>query len=279
MTQPDVRHEQIIRPPSGLDVNLGELWAYRELFWALAMRSILGRYRQTVIGILWAVVRPVVTMVTLTVVFHRVGGMASQGPPYLLLALAGVVPWLLFWQCVTGSTTSLVTSSEMIKKVYFPRLIIPAAACITALVDFVVSLGVFAVMMILLGFAPTWRLALLPAAGLLALAAALGPGLWLSALNARYRDVMHLVPFLMTVGMFISPVGYASSQVGESWRLVYSLNPMVCVIDSFRWVLLSGAAGGVGVAGFGLSISVAAALLVSGLAVFRYMERTFADVI
>lgn len=278
MSQPNVGHEYIIRPPSSLSVNVRELWAYRELFWALAMRSILGRYRQTIIGILWAVVRPVVTMVTLTVVFNRVGGMTSDGPPYLLLALAGVAPWLLFQQCVAGGTMSLVTSSEMIKKVYFPRLIIPAAACITALVDFLVSLAVFVAMMLILGWAPTWRLALLPAVTVLAIMAALGPALWLSALNARYRDVMHLVPFLMTIGMFISPVGYASGRVAPAWRLLYSLNPMVAVIDSFRWVLL-GEGGGVGPAGMALSAGVIVLLLASGLTVFRYMERTFADVI
>ncbi len=279
MTQPDVRHEHIIRPPRGLDLNVRELWDYRELFGALAKRSILGRYRQTVIGILWAVIRPVVTMITLTVVFSRVGNFTSDGPPYKLLALAGVVPWLLFWQSVTGGTASLVTSSEMIKKVYFPRLIIPAAACITALVDFAVSLAVFAVMMIILGWLPTWRLVLLPAVSLLAILTALGPALLLSALNARYRDVMHLVPFLMTLGMFISPVGYASGQVAGPWRWAYSLNPMVAVIDAFRWVLLGGDSGGMPAACFGLSIGVAAVLLVGGLAVFRYMERTFADVI
>jgi len=278
MSQPNARHEYVIRSPRGLDVNFRELWEYRELFGALAMRAVLGRYRQTIIGVLWAVVRPVVTMVTLTIVFNRVGKMASGDTPYLLFALAGVVPWLLFSHCITGASASLVTSAEMIKKVYFPRLIIPAAACMTALVDFLVSLAVFAAMMLIVAWAPTWRLVLLPAATLLALLAALGPALWLSALNARYRDVMHLVPFLMTIGMFISPVGYASGQVAGPWRWLYSLNPMVSVIDSFRWVLV-GDAGGVGAAGFGLSVAVVAALLVSGLAVFRYMERTFADVI
>ena len=278
MSQPNARDAHVIRPPRGLALSFRELWQYRELFGALAMRAILGRYRQTVIGVLWSVINPVVTMVTLTIVFNRVGNMSSGDTPDLLCALAGVAPWLLFQQCVTEASASLVTSAELVKKVYFPRLIIPAAACVTALVNFAVSLAVFAVMMLIVGWAPTWRLALLPVVTLLALLAALGPALWLSALNARYRDVMHLVPFMMTIGMFISPVGYPSSEVAGPWRLLYSLNPMVSVIDSFRWVLVGGS-GGVGAAGLGLSVGVVAALLVSGLAVFRYMERTFADVI
>ena len=267
---------RVIRPPRGLQLDLAELWAYRELLGVMAWRNVLARYKQTVMGVLWAILRPVVTMAVFTLVFHRLAGLESGGGPYALMALAGVLPWQLFSQSVTGCTSSIVTSAEMIKKVYFPRLIIPASACAVALLDFLIGLAVFGVVMAIYGQPVTWALAALPVWALFGLIAALGPGLWLSALNARYRDVTHVVPFLLSVGLFLSPVGYARGIVPDAWRWAYALNPMVGVIEGFRWSLLGGE---LHAATLAISGGVAAGLFVSGLAFYQTMQRRFADVI
>ena len=276
MSESTGQFERVIQRPRGVQLNLRELWAYRELLRALAWRSILARYKQTVMGVLWAVIRPVVTMVVFTLVFHNLAGLESGAAPYALMALAGVLPWQLFSQSVTGCTSSVVTNAEMIRKVYFPRLAIPASACAVALVDFMIGLAVVAVAMVIYAQPVTWQLAVLPLSVLLGLVAALGPGLWLSALNVRYRDVTHLVPFIISVGLFITPVGYAPTLVPEQWRWAYALNPMVGVIEGFRWSLLGSE---LDAAMLGISAGVAAVLFVSGVAFYQTMQRAFADVI
>ena len=278
MSETTSQHERLIRPPRGLQLGLGELWAYRELAAALAIRNILARYKQTAVGVLWAVIRPVVTMAVFTFVFHRLADLPTDGGvPYALLALAGVLPWQLFSQSVSGSVTSMVVSSGMIKKVYFPRLVVPLSACATALIDVLIGLVVLGVMMACYRHAVTWRLALVPVWLVLSLMAAMGPGLWLSALNVRYRDVSHLVPFLLSVGMFLSPVGYSASQVPGAWRWAYALNPMVGVIDGFRWSLLG--VGDLDAMTLAISVGVSVVLLVSGVVFFQTTQRAFADVI
>ena len=278
MSETTSQCEQVIRPPRGLSLGLGELWAYRELAAALAIRDILARYKQTAVGVLWAVIRPIVTMAVFTFVFHRLADLpADGGAPYALLALAGVLPWQLFSQSITGSVTSMVVSSAMIKKVYFPRLVVPLSACATALIDVLIGLVVLGVMMVCYQHPVTWRLAMLPVWLVLSLIAAMGPGLWLSALNVRFRDVGHIVPFLLSVGMFLSPVGYSASQVPDAWRWAYALNPMVGVIDGFRWSLLG--VGELDPATLAISLGVAAVLLVTGVIFFQTSQRAFADVI
>ena len=278
MSETTSQSEQVIRPPRGLALGLGELWAYRELAAALAIRNILARYKQTAVGVGWAVLRPVITMVVFTFVFHRLADLpADGGVPYALLALAGVLPWQLFSQSITGSVTSMVVSSAMIKKVYFPRLVVPLSACATALIDVLIGLVVLGVMMVCYQHPVTWRLAMLPVWLVLSLIAAMGPGLWLSALNVRFRDVGHIVPFLLSVGMFLSPVGYSASQVPDAWRWAYALNPMVGVIDGFRWSLLG--VGELDPATLAISLGVAAVLLVTGVIFFQTSQRAFADVI
>ena len=278
MSETTSQPEQVIRPPRGLSLGLGELWAYRELAAALAIRNILARYKQTAVGVGWAVLRPVITMVVFTFVFHRLADLpADGGVPYALLALAGVLPWQLFSQSITGSVTSMVVSSAMIKKVYFPRLVVPLSACATALIDVLIGLVVLGVMMLCYQQPVTWRLALLPVWLVLSLIAAMGPGLWLSALNVRFRDVGHIVPFLLSVGMFLSPVGFSASQVPDAWRWAYALNPMVGVIDGFRWSLLG--VGELDPATLAISLGVAAVLFVTGVVFFQTSQRAFADVI
>ncbi len=278
MSETTSQYERVIRPPRGLSLGLGELWAYRELAAAMAVRNILARYKQTAVGILWAVIRPVVTMVVFTFVFHRLADLPADGSvPYALLALAGVLPWPLFSQSITGSVTSMVVSSGMVKKVYFPRLVVPLSACATALIDVLIGLGVLGVMMACYQQPVTWRLALVPVWLVLTLIVAMGPGLWLSALNVRYRDVGHLVPFALSVGMFLSPVGYSASQVPDAWRWAYALNPMVGVIDGFRWSLLG--VGQLDAVSLAISLAVAGVLLVSGVVFFQTTQRAFADVI
>ncbi|HUT60387.1 MAG TPA: ABC transporter permease [Phycisphaerae bacterium] len=257
---------------------VSEMWEYRELFWALAKRSVLVRYKQTVAGVLWALLRPLVTMVVMTVLFGGLMKMPSGGVPYPLLTFAGILPWMLFAQSLGGATNSLVAEGALIKKVYFPRLIVPLSACMTALIDFLIAGVVFAVMMALYGYAPTWRVAVAPLFVLMALLTALGPGLLLSPLNARYRDVQHLTPFIIQMGMFLSPVGYSSEAVvPDRWRLLYSLNPMTPVIEGFRWSVLG--TGSLRMTSLLYASAFVLVFLLSGLWFFRRQESVLADVI
>jgi len=256
-----------------------DLWRYRELFYFLAWRDILVRYKQTVIGIAWALIRPFLTMLVFTLVFSRIARLPAPGSiPYALLVFTAMLPWQFFSTALTESSSSLIGSANLISKIYFPRLIVPAGSVITSMVDFLITLGLLAVLMIWYQFAPDWRLLILPAFILLAFAAAMGLGLWLSALNVEYRDFRYIVPFVVQFGLYISPVGFSSSVIPEKWRLIYSLNPMVGVIDGFRWSILRGESP-LNIAALFLSIAISLILCVSGIWYFRRMERTFADVI
>jgi lipopolysaccharide transport system permease protein len=255
-----------------------DLFHYRELLLILAWRDIAVRYKQTVVGIAWVVGRPLLTMVALTIVFGRLSGLPSDGVPYSLMVLVALLPWQLFANSLAGSSGSLVANSTLISKVYFPRLIIPLSSLLAQLPDFFITALMLVPLMIYYGVAPGWPIVFTPLFVLLALGCATGFGLCLGALNVRYRDVTHVVPFIVQLGLYISPVGYSASLVPERWRLVYALNPLVGIIDGFRWCLL-GTAAELYWPGVALSAGITAALLAMGIWYFRGTERTFADLI
>jgi lipopolysaccharide transport system permease protein len=256
-----------------------DLWAYRELFAILAWRDVAVQYKQTAIGVLWAVIRPVLTTLVFTGVFGGLAGLPSDGSaPYPVLVMAGMLPWFLFSTVLGSSSNSLVASANLISKVYFPRLIVPVSSCLVGLVDFAVTLAVLLATMLFYGFLPDWRLVFLPLFVVLALLAALGPALILTSLNVKYRDFRFVVPFIVQFGLYVSPVGFSSSVIPEQWRLLYSLNPVVGVIDGFRWAILAGEAQ-LDLLAFGLSIAVTGLLLFAGIRTFRSTEKSFADLI
>ncbi|MEZ0387266.1 MAG: ABC transporter permease [Verrucomicrobium sp.] len=254
-----------------------DLWRFRELFAFLAWRDILVRYKQTAIGIAWAVIRPLLTMVIFTVIFGNVAKLPSGPLPYAVLVGAAMLPWQFFANALSESSQSLVTNSNLISKVYFPRLILPVSAVVVSLVDFVISFAILAALMVWYQFLPGWQVLLLPVFVAIAILAAIGPGLLITALNVKYRDFRYIIPFIVQFGLFISPVGFRTSVIPEKWRLLYSLNPMVAVIDGFRWCL--GDATGLSAPGFFCSLGSAIVLLVIGVWYFRKMERGFADII
>src|SRR5260370_41163404 len=218
-----------------------ELWNYRELFRVLAWRDVAVRYKQTVIGATWAVIRPFLTMVVFTVIFGKLANLPSEGTaPYAILVFAGMLPWTFFSSALSDASNSIVGSANLISKVYFPRLIVPMAAVGVAFVDFAINFMMLVALMIWYQFVPSWQIVLLPAFVALALVASLAPGLWLTGLNVKYRDVRYIIPFLVQLGVYVSPVGYSSNIIPEQWRLLYSLNPVVGVIDGFRWCILGG---------------------------------------
>jgi lipopolysaccharide transport system permease protein len=255
-----------------------DLWRYRELFYFLAWRDILVRYKQTAIGIAWALIRPFLTMVVFTVVFGHLAKLPSQGVPYPILVFAGMLPWQFFSNALSECSSSLVGNANLISKVYFPRLIVPTSAVIVSFVDFLISGMILLGLMAWYNFIPDWRILTLPIFILIASAASMGVGLWLAALTVQYRDFRFIVPFIVQFGLYISPVGFSSNIVPEQWRLLYSINPMVGVIDGFRWAILGGEAT-LYMPGFLLSLALVFLLLWSGIWYFRRMERTFADVI
>jgi lipopolysaccharide transport system permease protein len=269
----------VIRPARGwVSIGLGELWTYRELLGFLAWRDIKVRYKQTVLGALWAVLQPVAAMCVFTIFFHRVAGIAPDGDvPYPLWSYAGLLPWTLFAQSVTRAAASLVTDAQLVTKVYFPRMAMPLAATLSVSVDFVLAFVVYLGMMVYFGQGWGLEVVFLPLLVLLAIATAVGVGLWLAAINVKYRDVRHVVPFLVQMWLFVSPVVYPSSAVPEAYRFAYGLNPMVGVIEGFRWCVL-GVGQGPGPL-LWLSAVVAVVLLVSGAHYFRRMEASFADVV
>ncbi len=218
-----------------------DLWRYRELFYILAWRDISVRYKQTAIGVIWAVLRPFLAMVVFTIVFGRLAKMPSNGIPYPILVFAAMLPWQFFATALGEASASMVANSNLVSKVYFPRLIIPAGAVITSLVDLAISAVLLGLLMVCFRFMPDWRLLTLPFFTLMAFLAALGPGIFITALNVKYRDFRHIIPFIVQFGLFISPVGFSIDVIPEEWRLVYSLNPMVGVIDGFRWAICFGA--------------------------------------
>jgi lipopolysaccharide transport system permease protein len=255
-----------------------DLWRYRELFYFLAWRDILVRYKQTAIGMAWALIRPFLTMVVFTVVFGNLAKLPSEGVPYPILVFAGMLPWQFFSTALSECSNSLISNANLISKVYFPRLIVPTSAVIVSFVDFMVSGIILLGLMAWYNYIPTWRILTLPLFIGIAFAASIGVGLWLAALNVEYRDFRYIVPFIVQFGLYISPVGFSSNIVPEQWRLLYSLNPMVGVIDGFRWAILGGESK-LYLPGFTLSVGLVVLLLVSGIWYFRKMERTFADVI
>ncbi|WP_392479082.1 ABC transporter permease [Nostoc sp. C110] len=256
-----------------------DIWRYRELFYFLAWRDILVRYKQTVIGMLWALIRPFLTMIVFSVIFGSLAKLPSEGAaPYPILVFAALLPWQFFSNALSECSNSLISNANLISKVYFPRLIVPASSVIVSFVDFLVSAMILLGLMAWYNFIPTWRILSLPLFIGIAFAASLGVGLWLAALNVEYRDFRYIVPFIVQFGLYVSPVGFSSSIIPEQWRLLYYLNPMVGVIDGFRWAILGGESK-LYWAGFTLSLVLVALLVVSGIWYFRKMERTFADVI
>jgi lipopolysaccharide transport system permease protein len=254
-----------------------DLWRYRELFYFLAWRDILVRYKQTVIGVGWALLRPIITMLVLTFVFQNLAGMPSGDVPYPLLVFCGMLPWQFFANAFSESGNSLVSNAGMISKVYFPRLVVPVSSVITSVVDFLISAVMMVFLMIYFKHMPDSNIIFLPVFLILAFATAFGGGLWISALMVRYRDFRFIVPFIVQFGLYISPVGYSTKVLDEQTRFIYSLNPMVGVIDGFRWTLLGGKE--VYWPGFYISVIGVTLIIISGIWYFRRTEKTFADVI
>lgn len=256
-----------------------DLWRYRELFRVLAWRDLAVRYKQTVIGVLWALIRPFLTMLILTIVFGRIAKLPTEGnTPYALMVFAGILPWTFFSTGISEASNSLINNTGLISKVYFPRLIVPVATIVVAFVDFLVS---FCILLVLMGwyrFAPDWRIFILPMFALLAFFATIGPALWVTTLNVRYRDFRYVIPFIVQFGLYVSPVGFSSSVVPERWQFLYSLNPIVGIIDGFRWCILRGQAD-LNPLNILTSVVVTAFFLWFGVRKFRRTERSFADLI
>jgi len=255
-----------------------DLWRYRELFYFLSWRDILVRYKQTVIGIAWSVIRPFLTMVVFTIVFGKLAKLPSEGIPYPLLVFTALLPWQFFANSLGEASTSIISNANMLTKVYFPRIVIPATSIIVSLMDLLISFVMLFFLMAWYGFTPSVRAFTLPLFLILACAASFGVSLWLSALNVKYRDFRYVVPFIVQFGLYVSPVGFSSGIVPERWRFLYSLNPMVGVIDGFRWALL-GEDMALYWPGIILSTAITAVILVSGFKYFRKTEKIMADVI
>jgi len=256
-----------------------DLWRYRELFRVLAWRDLSVRYKQTVIGVLWALIRPFLTMLVFTVIFGRIAKLPTDGnAPYALMVFAGILPWTLFSSGLSEASNSLINNTSLISKVYFPRLIVPIATIVVAFADFLISICILVALMAWYRFLPDWRIAVLPVFTLLALFASAGPALWITSLNVRYRDFRYVIPFIVQLGLYVSPVGFSSSVVPEQWRLLYSLNPMVGVIDGFRWCILHGQSE-LSAPSLLTSIAVIAFFLWFGVRQFRKTEKSFADLI
>jgi lipopolysaccharide transport system permease protein len=256
-----------------------DLWRYRELFRVLAWRDLSVRYKQTVIGVLWALIRPFLTLLVFTIIFGRIAKLPTDGnAPYALMVFAGILPWTLFSTGLSEASNSLVNNEKLISKVYFPRLIVPIATIVVAFVDFLIS---FCILLVLMGwyrFLPDWHIAILPFFALLAFLASAGPSLWITSLNVKYRDFRYIIPFIVQFGLYVSPVGFSSSVVPEQWRLLYSVNPMVGVIDGFRWCILRGQSEFY-LPGLLTSFVMIAFFLWFGVRQFRKMEKGFADLI
>lgn len=269
---------KIILEPGRTEKNYwADLWRYRELFAILAWRDISVRYKQTVIGVGWAIIRPFLTMVVFTVIFGKVANLPSEGnAPYALLVFAAMLPWTLFSTSLSEASNSLIGNANLISKVYFPRLVVPTAAVVTAFVDFLISFCLLLLMMVWYQYWPPVQIWTLPLFMLWALLASLGPGLWMTALNVKYRDFRYIIPFIVQFGLYVSPVGFSSHLVPEQWRLWYSLNPVVGVIDGFRWCILGSPLHW---PSMGVSMAVTLFFLWLGVARFRKMERSFADLI
>jgi lipopolysaccharide transport system permease protein len=272
--------DAIIIEPGRLERNYWrDLWRYRELFRVLAWRDLAVRYKQTVIGVAWAVIRPFLTMLVFTVIFGHIAKLPSEGSaPYALMVFAGMLPWTFFATGLSEASNSLINNANLISKVYFPRLIVPTATVVVAFVDFLITFSILLVLMAWYQYPPGWKMLLLPGFILLAFLASIGPALWITALNVKYRDFRYVIPFIMQFGLYVSPVGFSSSVVPEEWRLLYSVNPMVGVIDGFRWCILGGQSP-LYLPGLTVSVVVAGFFLWFGIHRFRKTERSFADLI
>lgn len=255
-----------------------ELWRNRELFRVLARRDISVRYKQTLIGAAWALIRPLLTMIVFTIVFGKIAQLPSGTAPYALMVFAGILPWSLFSSALSDASNSLVSNASLISKVYFPRLIIPGAAVMVSVVDLLISFGVLILLMAWYRFVPGWPILLLPLFIVFAFVTSLGPALWIAALNVKYRDFRYVIPFIIQFGLYISPVGFSSNVVPDRWKLLFTLNPMVGVIDGFRWCIL-GQDYVPYAPGLCVGLSVSAIILWAGVRQFRKLERTFADFI
>jgi len=270
----------IIIEPGRHELNYWrDLWRYRELFYVLAWRDVAVRYKQTVIGIAWAIIRPLLTTLVFAIVFGRIAKLPSDGSaPYPLMVFAGMLPWTFFSAGLSEASGSLIANANLITKVYFPRIIMPTATIVVAFVDFVISFAILVGMMVWYGCAPGWQILLLPAVILFAAIASIGPALWVTAVNVKYRDFRYVIPFIAQFGLYVSPVGFSSNVVPEQWRLLYSLNPMVGVIDGFRWCILGGQSN-LYMPGLAASAVVSAFFLWFGIRRFRKTEASFADLI
>ncbi len=256
-----------------------DLWRYRELFYILSWRDIAVRYKQTVIGVLWAVLRPLLTMLVFTVIFGKLAKLPSDGnAPYAIMVYAAMLPWQFFSASVSESSNSLISNTQLITKVYFPRIIIPISSVVTSFIDFLISFVILIALMAYYRFTPSWNILFLPVFLLIAFLAASGVGLYITALNVKYRDFRYIVPFIVQFGLYISPVGFSSSIVPEKFRLLYALNPMVGVIDGFRWAILGGKST-INPSYFLMSLGVTIFFLILGIYKFRKMEKSFADII
>jgi lipopolysaccharide transport system permease protein len=270
--------ELVLEAGRGEKYYWADLWRYRELFQVLAWRDVSVRYKQTIIGVAWAVIRPFLTMLVFTVVFSTVAKLPSEGAaPYALMVFAGMLPWTFFSTALSDASNSLVNNSNLISKVYFPRLIVPVATVVVALVDFCISFSILALMMLWYLYLPPIQILLLPVFIFLSFLASLGPSLWITSLNVKYRDFRYIIPFIVQFGLYVSPVGFSSSVIPEQWRLLYSLNPVVGIIDGFRWCILGEA--NIYLPGFAASMAATAFFLWFGIRQFRKMENSFADLI
>lgn len=270
---------KIIRPRSGLaSLDLGEVWSHRELVYFFAWRDVLVRYKQTVIGVLWALIRPLLTTVVMVVIFSKIAKLPSGALPYPVVALAGVVMWQLFATAFGDSSGSVVANSQLVSRVYFPRLILPISAVVSSLVDTAVTMVMLAALLVWYRIPVSGTIVWMPLFVLLCLAFALASGIWFSALFVRYRDVRHLLPFIIQFGLYLSPVGFSSAIVPERWRWLYSINPMVGVIDGFRWSLFGGR-NPLYLPGLAIAVTLTLVALIVALFYFRTTERLFADVI
>jgi lipopolysaccharide transport system permease protein len=268
----------VIQPAHGwLALNLRELWNYRDLIWLLAGRDIKLRYKQTALGLIWVVLQPLVAALIFAVIFGRLGNLPSDGQPYVLFVFAGLMPWNYFAGVLQRAGNSLVADSRLVSKVYFPRLVLPVASAAAVLIDFAVTLAVFAALLLIYHVPLTWRILTLPGFLLLSTVVAVGVSLWISGLNVQYRDFMYALPFLIQIWMYASPVVYATSMIPKSWRWFFGLNPVVGFVEGFRWSLLGTGALTPGL--LLLSVGIGLLTLVSGAYVFRRIERGFADVL
>jgi lipopolysaccharide transport system permease protein len=268
----------VIEPGRSKKNYWNDLWRFRELFLFLAWRDILVRYKQTAIGLAWSLIRPFLTMIVFTVIFGRLAKLPSGGVPYPILVYAAMLPWQFFSTSFTDASNSLLSNANMLTKIYFPRLIIPVSTVIVNLVDFLISFVILVGLMIWYHVTPSWSILFLPFFLFLAILTSLGAGIYVAALNVKYRDFKYIVPFVVQFGLYVSPVGFSSNLVPEKWRLLYSINPMVGIIDGFRWSILGGKSQ-IYLPGMILSIAFILFLLILGIVYFRKMEKSFADII